>query len=150
MSEQFFQGDAIGVSKYFRAFERLRKEYPGIMTLSGDNVLVERLPPVEVRTKSGLILNVETSTHRDSFTDSLTEFGLVLATGPGLWADEGGDIPCNAKPGDVILLPSSTFWYSGFGSIANYEAFSIGRVRDGQIPLWFKDYKKAFEVLSNG
>jgi len=143
-----FAGDAIAVSKYFEKFQRLIKDHPGAMTLKGDHVLIERLPAVEIKTKAGLVIPGSIHTHRDTMADLSTDFGIVLMTGPGMWTDDNGDIPCDAKPGDVILLPSSVQWYSVFGHIAGYEPFSIGRVRDGQIPMWFGDYRKAFEVLS--
>jgi co-chaperonin GroES (HSP10) len=146
MSE-FFDGDAIAVSKYFKKFQTLLKECPGIMTLKGDNVLVEKLPKVELKTKSGLIIGTST-THKNTVADSVTDFGLVLMTGPGQVFEDGSDCPCDAKPGDIILLPQGTYWYGAFGHISQYEPYSIGRLRDGQIPMWFTDYKKAFEVLN--
>lgn len=147
MSEAFFDGDAIAASKYFKKFETLRKEYPGAMTLKGDNILVEKLPKVEMKTKSGLIMGTVT-THKNTVADSLTEFGIVLMTGPGQLFEDGSTCECDAKPGDIILLPQSTFWFGLFGHITDYDPYSIGRLRDGQVPMWFTDYKKAFEVLN--
>ncbi len=147
MSE-FFDGDALAASKYFKRFEKLRKEYPELLTLKGDNILVEKLPKLEMKSKSGLILSANINTHKNTMGDALTEFGIVLLVGPGQFLDDGASIECDAKPGDVILLPTSVMWYSQFGHIADYESYSIGRLRDGQIPLWFKDYKKAFAVLN--
>lgn len=147
MSDKHFEGDAIAVSKYFHKFQRLVKEFPGTMELKGDHVLIERLPQIELRTKTGLVIP-GTSGYKETMTDLSTDFGLVLMTGPGMWTDDNGDIPCDAKPGDVVLLPSSVQWYSVFGHIAGYEPYSIGRVRDGQLPMWFQDYRKAFEILN--
>lgn len=146
MSE-FFDGDAIKASKYYSKFQTLLNEYPGLMELKGDNILVERLPKVEMKTKSGLIIGT-TTTHKSTMQDSATDFGLVLMAGPGQFFDDGSDCPCDAKPGDIILLPQSVYWYGAFGHITDYEPYSIGRLRDGQIPMWFSDYKKAFEVLN--
>ncbi len=144
----FFDGDAQGVSKYFKQFENLNREYPGMMTLKGDNVLVERLPRIEMKTKSGLIIGTAT-TYKNTVADTLTDFGLVLMVGPGQLFEDGSTCPCDAKPGDIVLLPQSTYWYGAFGHIAEYDAYSIGRLRDGQIPMWFTDYKKVFEVLND-
>lgn len=146
MSE-FFDGDAIKASKYFSAFERLRKECPGAMSLKGDNVLVERLPQIELKTRSGLILGTA-KTHKNTVADSTTDFGLVLMTGPAIVFEDGSTAELDCKPGDIILLPSSTYWYGAFGHIASYEPYSIGRLRDGQVPMWFGDYKQAFEMLN--
>lgn len=145
---QFFDGDAVAVSKYFKRFKRLHDDFfSSIMMIRGDNVLVERLPPLEVKTKSGLII-AEAKTHKNTVQDTCTEFGLVLATGPGQVFEDGTLAPCDAKPGDVVLLPQGTFWYGAFGHIADYTPYTIGRLRDGQIPIWFGDYMKAFEVLN--
>jgi len=146
MSE-FFTGDAVGSSKYLKKFRRLTLEFPGIMELKGDHLLVERLPAIEMKTKSGIILQ-GAKTFRDTIEDTMTEFGIVLMTGPGQLDEQGNTFPCDSKVGDVILLPGSTYWYGAFGHIAGYEPYSIGRVRDTLIPMWFQDYKKAFEVLN--
>lgn len=143
----YFDGDAIAVSRYFSKFQTLLKECPTAMMLKGNQILVEKLPKVERKTRSGLIIAAAT-THRDTVDDTATEFGLVLMTGPGQFGENGDDYPCDAKVGEVILLPNSTYWYGAFMGLPNYEPYSIGRIRDDQIPLWFGDYKKAYEVLS--
>ena len=146
-TQRYFDGDALAASKYFERFARLR-EHRGLMWLRGDNVLVEKLPPVELKTKSGLILG-SANTHKGTIADACTEFGIVLMTGPGLIGDDGEDIPLDCQPGDVVLLPSSTFWYGAFGHIAGYEPYTIGRLRDSQVPLSFTDYRKAFDILND-
>lgn len=142
-----FDGDALRVSRYFKRFERLTKEFPRAMELKGDQILVEKLPQVELKTKAGLIIGTAT-THRNTIEDSTTEFGVVLMVGPGQFDETGQTIPCDSKPGDVVLLPGSTYWYGAFGHIADYDPYSIGRIRDSLIPMWFGDYQLAFKVLN--
>lgn len=146
MTTEFFDGNAMAASKYFERFARLL-EFPGLMTLKGDDILVERLPPLEMKTKSGIIL-ADAKTHKQTAHDAATEFGIVLATGPGQVFEDGTVQPCDAKIGEVILLPGNVVWYSQFGHITDYEPYSIGRLRDSQVPVWFTDYKKVFEVLN--
>src|SRR5690606_31937900 len=124
----YFQGDAIEVSKYFHRFARLREA--GLMKLRGDNVLVEKLPPVEIKLASGLVMATDLGTHKNTLADAVTEFGLVLMVGPGQILDDGSTLEVACKPGDVVLLPQNTFWYSQFGHMAGYSALTIGRVRD--------------------
>ncbi|UOF79036.1 cpn10 [Caudoviricetes sp.] len=143
-----FEGDAISISRYFTKFQKLVTEHPGAMELKGDQVLVERLPKPELKTASGLFIPSNVKTHRDTIESDSTEFGLVLMVGPGQYTDDGTTIPCDSKPGDVILLPGTTNWYGSFGHIADYDPYSIGRIRDSMVPMWFGDYKKAFEVLN--
>lgn len=146
MSE-FFDGDALKASRYLERFRRLSDELPGHMILKGDMMLVEKLPPLEMKTKGGLIIGTA-STHRDTARDTLTEFGVVLAAGPGQIFEDGSLQEPDSKPGDVILLPGTVTWYSQFGHIQGYDPYSIGRIRDAQVPLWFKDYQKVFDILN--
>jgi co-chaperonin GroES (HSP10) len=144
---KYFDGDAIAVSKYFKAFQTLIKEYPNAMMLKGNQILVEKLPKVERKTKSGIII-AEAHTHKNTVADTATDFGLVLMTGPGQIDEKGNDIPTDARVGEIILLPHSTYWYGAFMGLPQYEPYTIGRLLDDQIPMWFGDYKKAYEVLS--
>lgn len=151
MSQDTFDGDALAVSKYYERFKRFHgKEFHGSpMTLKGDMILVEKLPALEMKTKGGIII-AKAVTHRDTHADMMTEFGIVLLTGPGQVFEDGSTQACEAKPGDVILLPGNVGWYSQFGHMADYVPNTIGRLRDSQVGMTFTDYKKAFEFLNGG
>lgn len=148
----FFNGDAIQASRYWRKFEKLRaiEEKLGrkLLILKGDTILVEKLPPVEIKLPSGIIYSDAKSTHKGTMADSVTEFGIVLAVGPGQIFEDGSSYPCDSKPGDVVLLPGNVMWYSMFGHIAGYQNYTIGRLRDSQVPIWLTDYQMAFEALN--
>ena len=168
MSQVSFTGDARGISKYFERFQRLielktvrRVEYsegghpcnvvdevPGPLELKGNIMLIERLPKVDMKTKSGIIIPNSVKGYRDTHADMVTDFGLVLMTGPGDVLDDGTRAEMETRVGDVILLPNSVYWYSTFGALADYEANTIGIVRDSQVLMNFRDYIKAFEVLN--
>lgn len=145
MSRTFFEGDAKKVSRYYERFQRIESAF---MELKGDMILVERLPKVELKTASGIILPHDVKTYKDTHSDRTTDFGIVLMTGPGPIFDDGTTGSCEAKPGDVVLLPGNVSWYSAFGTMKDYEAYGIGMVRDAQIMMHFKDYIKAMEVLN--
>lgn len=145
--EGFFDGDARKASRYLEKFERLLKSECNDLILMGDNILVERLPPLELKTKSGIII-ADAKTHRETSHDAATEFGVVLMTGPGQVMEDGSVLPCESLPGLVVLLPGNVTWYSQFGHIAGYEPYSIGRLRDSQVPMWFCNYKRVFEILN--
>jgi len=148
----FFNGDAIQASRYWKKFEKLRaferKHSRQLLILKGDMLLVEKLPPIEIKMPSGLVYGTAKSTHKGTMADDVTEFGLVLACGPGQSYEDGTVIPPDSKPGDVVLLPGNVGWYSMFGHIAGYENYTIGRVRDAQIPIWTTDYQMTFEVIN--
>ncbi len=150
MSQVSFNGDARSTSRYFKRFQRLLEAQGEVlpMSLKGDMLIVERLPKIELKTSSGIILPHDMKTYKDTHSDRVTDFGLVLMTGPGAVFDDGSSAPCECKAGDVILLPGNVAWYSAFGTMADYEAYSIGLVRDAQVILHFPDYIKAMEVLN--
>lgn len=149
MSE-YFDGDALKASRYWRRFLKLTQyedKRGRKLNLKGDTVLVEKLPTLELKTKSGLII-AETTTHRETAADAATDFGLVLRTGPGQYFEDGTIQPCEAKPGDVILLPGNVRWFSQFGHIVGMKPYTIGLLRDAQILMDFKDYMEVFNVLN--
>lgn len=157
-SQVLHTGDAREVSKYFKRFMKLQEPvgqdldgeplYEDSLVLKGDMLIVERLPKIELKTKSGLILPHDVKTYRDTMADRVTDFGMVLMAGPGHVFDDGTRAPMDCKAGDVILLPGNVTWYSAFGTMADYEPFSIGLVRDAQVMMQFNDYVKAFEILN--
>lgn len=148
MSQVSHTGDAREVSKYFKRFQRLIDEHHWTMNLKGDMLIVERLPKVELKTKGGIIMPHDVKTYKDTMSDRVTDFGIVLMVGPGHVFDDGSRAPMDCKAGDVILLPGNVAWYSAFGTMGDYTPFSIGLVRDAQIMLQFADYIKAMEVLN--
>ena len=157
MSQVSFTGDARAISRYFERFQRLvaagRVESPemeelgNLMVLKGNTILVERLPRVEMKTSSGIIIP-STNGYKETHADKVTDFGIVLMTGVGEVLEDGTRAEMEVKPGDVILLPNSVYWYSPFGTLKNYEANSIGLTRDSAALMVFTDYQKAFEVLN--
>lgn len=151
-TSNYFDGDVRKTSRYWDKFRKLEEfEFHvakcDLLKLKGDTMLVEKLPPVEIKLKSGLVYQ-GVDTHRGTMADDATEFGLVLAVGPGQYFEDGTLQVPDSKPGDVILLPGNVFWYSQFGHLAGYEAYTIGRMRDSQVPMWFSDYRTAFEILN--
>lgn len=145
-SQDNFDGDALKASKYLERFKRL--EAAGILTLKGDMLLVEKLPKIEKKTKSGIIMAADVKSYKGTMDDDCAEFGIVLMTGPGQVFENGEIIPPDAKPGDVILLPGNVQAFAQFGHLADYVPYTIVRLRDSQVPMVFTDYKKVFEVLN--
>lgn len=146
----FFNGDAIQASRYWKGAQRIRsfekRHNRQLIILKGDMLLVEKLPPVEIKMPSGLVYGSAKGTHKGTMADDVSEFGLVLMAGPGQTYEDGTHAPPDSKPGDVVLLPGNVGWYSVFGHIAGYQPYTIGRVRDAQIPIWTTDYQMTFEV----
>lgn len=146
MSQVSFKGDAREVSKYIKRFEKLAET--SFLELKGNLLIIERLPKVDMTTKSGIIIPSSIKGYRDTHADMVTDFGLVLMTGPGEVLEDGTHAAMETQVGDVILLPNNVHWYSTFGALADYEANTIGVTRDSHVLMTFKDYIKTFEVLN--
>lgn len=157
MSE-FFNGDAIQASRYWEAFQRLQnKEIEfacNLLRLKGDNLLVERLPKLEIGhkvegTNKTIFIPGEIETYKDTAGDKMTNFGLVLRAGPGDVSSDGSRIEMEIEVGAVVLLPGNVEWFSVFGHLKHYKQYTIGRVREAQIPMDFRDYLTVFKELNN-
>lgn len=140
-------------SKHLERFHRLEDLHgddtiiPKPMQLKGDMMLVEKLPKIEKKTASGIII-ADHKGYKGNMSDDEAEFGVVLMVGPGQILEDGTLLETDCKAGDVILLPSNVLWYSQFGHLADYEPYTIGRLRDSQVGMIFTDYEKTFEVLN--
>lgn len=138
-------------SKYSQRFARLKSEAPDSMVIEGDLLLVEVLPKLEKSVDLGggkKLIIADDKSYRSGHNEKTMEFGIVLATGPGDVLEDGSRAAMEVKVGDIILLPNSITLYSQFGSLANYEPYSIGMVRAANVLINFPDPAKAFEVLN--
>lgn len=138
-------------SKYSKRFGRLLRDAPDSLRIEGDLIIVEALPKLEktVELSGGTKLIIaDDKSYRSGHNEKTMEFGLVLMVGPGDVTDDGGRFEMPVKVGDVILLPGNMTWYSQFGSLANYEPYSIGVTRAASVLIHFSDPGKAFEVLN--
>ncbi len=130
-------------SKYLKAFQELAKTGDTNYELTGDCMLVERIPAEERRTEGGIILPDATKEFRqvNSFAKDLPCWVYILAVGKGWYDDKSDDkevIPVAVSPGDIILIGATSIkWFSDFGT-KNYEFGSIGLCRESDIQLRFK------------
>lgn len=136
-------------SKYLEAFKLAN----GLdkVELIGDAILVEKIPPEEKKTKSGLIVTTHLD-HKQTSTlgQDLPTFVHVIAVGKGYYDPETKeDVPLSIQPGDIILVGQlSVKWFS-FMDIDGYEPYSVGLTREAEMQFRFKgaqaysDYFKA-------
>lgn len=146
-------------SKYLERFKRLSsqareeegEELGNLLVLKGDMMLVEKLPKLEKKVKlaGGTELVIaDKEGYKETYSDKTADFGVVLMVGPGQILEDGSILRPDCQPGDVILLPGKVDWYSQFGTLERYEPYTIGRLRDSQVGMVFKDYKKVMEMLN--
>jgi len=139
-------------SKYLQEFKRL-KENEAKFTLYSDRILVEKIPPFEAKSKSGLILHAESSQYNDHFNEMKAHFVIVLLVGKGYYDHELKEtIKLEVKSGDVLMIPSHGIpWLTQFGPLVNYKRFDIGLVTESNIHFNFgsiKNFQKFFDILN--
>lgn len=124
-------------SKYLKAFkEGAAGSY---YKLSGDFLLVERIPAEEQKTAGGIILNAAPSTQIGSIGANLPTFVHVLAVGEGFYNEDGEDVPLTTKPGDILLVgQQSVKWFPVLPGFAKYEPFSVGISSEQETQLKFE------------
>jgi co-chaperonin GroES (HSP10) len=138
-------------SKYLNAFKSTATL--DSYELVGDAILVERLPPEEKKTKSGIILDTGMD-HKQIGTIGADkpQFVHVLAVGKGFYNDvTGEDVPLSVNPGDIILIGTNSVKWFSLLEIANYEPYTIGLSRESEIQLRFKgpdSYEQYFEAIN--
>lgn len=84
-------------------FKRLRDLGPDVFTLRGPTILVEMIPPEEMKTQGGLII---VGKDRSDVVTHKLEHGVVLMVGQGTWDDEKREyVSLDVKPGQVVVMP---------------------------------------------
>lgn len=151
MSQELSVGGLVQHSKYLKRFLNLHEQAPGTLVLEGDLVIIEALPKLEktVTLEGGTKLFIaDAKTHKMTHNEKTMEFGVVVMAGPGDVDENGDRFAMNVKVGQIVLLPGNVAWYSQFGSLANYEPYTLGITRASQILFHFTDANKCFEVLN--
>lgn len=150
-------------SKYLEKFQKLASEGKVNYELTGDYLLVEKIPDEDFVTESGLIIATNFGGKQfNSIVADRPNWLRVLACGEGYYdtetdPDTGAtiekSIPLDVAPGDVILVSQvSVKYFSIFGELKGYEADRIGLTRAQDIQLKFKGkegYEQAFRLLNS-
>lgn len=136
-------------SKYLDRF----KVAPPEFELLGDALLVEKIAPAEIRTKSGIVI-AETKQYKMNLGDKKMTFVRVLAVGKGYYDPETGEsVPLDTPVGAILMIaPESITFYSSFGNLENYEPDTIGLTRESSALIRFREgdegYAKVFGLFN--
>jgi co-chaperonin GroES (HSP10) len=120
-------------SKYLERFKQ--DGLDKLIQIPADGLLVERIPPEERRTQSGLILPVDVEFKQiNSLQRDVPTFVHVIAVGAGYYNDETKEsVPLDSKPGQILLIGiTSAKWFSDFLGIKDYSPFDIGFMRESE------------------
>lgn len=149
------------MSKYLRAFGRLKEQCAQDYVLLGDTLLVEEIPNAavtkDIQTHDGkkvsLILESGGNKKLDGLEMNKPVFVRVLAKGEGYFdAETGTDVTLDVEPGDVVLVGRmSVNWFSVFGTLVSTSEAQLGLTRESEIKMRFKSqaaYDRCFAALS--
>lgn len=137
----------------FRLIQSVEKESKPLLTLIGNEILVERLDMEPPKTKGGLYLP-SANAGQDSRNLDVTNkplFAHVLRVGAGYYDPETKEVTeLETQPGNIVLLPAlGTEWFSIL-PFTGYIPQSIGRSTEDNIKWRFdtlEDFKEYFKLL---
>lgn len=130
-------------SKYLKQFESAS----GSIRLRGNRILVEVLPPEELKSAGGLLLAAPDSDHRSSLENNRASLAIVLVTGEG-YDDDGTDVPLDIKPGNVVLINAYGLRpYTNFPALSNYKRDEIALLRDSDVNCVWESVE-AFQIYA--
>lgn len=139
---------------FSQEFERLRQLGSEVFVLRGSVILVEILPPEELKTEGGLVFVTDSNQIvGGSLNQHRLEVGRVLMTGPGYWDEEKKEYePLEVKPGAIIILPQfSTQYISQFPGLLKPTCNRLATVRMDQVVGYYpteEAYQRAKSVLN--
>jgi hypothetical protein len=158
-------------SKYLERFQRLADSLRDQFQLTGDYVIVERIPDSDFTksvkredgTEAKLIISTDYATRQhNSIAADKPNWLRVLLVGEGYYDtatdSETGEtiestIPLDVVPGDIVMVSQvAVKYFSMFGELEGYEADSIGITKASDIQLRFKgltSYEQCFNKLNN-
>lgn len=132
-------------SVYLKTFDRVRTR-KDLFTLKGNFILVEKLPDIEIKSKSGLILNAKLDKMQfNTLQENIPNACVVLEVGEGYVDDEGLPIEgsMSLAPGDVIILPKHAInYFSLFPALIEYMPNTIGLSKEDSAQFVFKGLDK--------
>jgi len=141
------------VSKLLKAQQDAKAALGDRMKILGNSVLVERIPPKEIKSQSGLILSAGAEVQRDGIEMNKPILVRVVDTGPGLINDRG-ELEANVcQPGNIALVgQNSVLWHSTWAGTACSQEQAVGRMLDSQAHhIWaddaaYEEYCAAFQA----
>jgi co-chaperonin GroES (HSP10) len=136
-------------SKYLDAIRNAKTAAgEGGFVLPGNLLLVEKLPPAEIKTKSGLIISDTSKMQQNTIAGNAPVQVIVVALGEG-FEDEGESIPLDTSEGDILVVGDhSVKWLSTFPLIG-YQPDTLGLCSEDQTQIRFRG-ARAYEAFQKG
>jgi co-chaperonin GroES (HSP10) len=139
-------------SKYLRKFKNLEGK-TDLYRLNGGRVLVEILPPEEVKTSGGLVLSAPTGyTKGATFDTQRGTLGIVLLVGEGYVDSDNTSYAIDLKAGNVVQINEFGIKaLSSFPGLNEYTAGTLALIDETTVQLVWKDletFKEYSDVLN--
>lgn len=140
-------------TKYVNTFKKLTdsEEAQKLFRLNGNRLLIEVLPPRELKTASGIIIaapsGYDARATAEAFKPTL---GVVLLTGPGYIDADGTPIDMDVKVGMVVMVADLGMRYlSQFPGLSDYTKNTIALITEGDVQMQFPSLEayEAYEDL---
>lgn len=133
-------------SKYLDRFRRLQsEESTPLYRLQGARVLLEILPPREIKTASGIILSAPKDHVRVTAESHQHLLGVVLMTGAGYVDADNNPIPMDVEVGNIVMINELGLkYFSTFPGIADYTRNTLALTSESDIQMIFSN-EQAFE-----
>jgi len=141
-------------SKYLQKFMALRTdEAKALYRLQGARVLIEVLPPKEIKTASGIVLSAPRDHVKVTAESQQHLLGIVLLTGPGYIDSDGNPVDLDVVPGNIVMINELGLrYFSTFPGINDYTKNTLALTSEGDIQMIFPDMDAflKYEALLNG
>lgn len=126
------------------------EESRGFFKLTGNLLLIEKLPAQEIKTASGLVLATDRN-HVNSIGANAPVFCRVVASGEGTYEDDGTEADLDTRPGAIILVGDVSVRWLSYMPVKNYKPFEAGITSESEIQIKWEteeDYNKWVESVS--
>lgn len=133
-------------SKYLAKFKNTNKK------LNGSRLLVEVLPPKEIKSAGGLVLSSNSDTHKATADSYRAVLAVVLMVGEGYVDEAGAAMEMETKVGDIVMLNDFGMrYYSQFPGLDDYTKNKIAMTTESEVQLKFSGAEEflSFEQTLN-
>ena len=143
-------------TKFAPFFDRVRESKDKHnFKLTGNRLLVEVLPPEEMKTSGGIVIATDLSGYKTSTQENRPLIAQILYVGTHYWDQEAGELKEGAQysPGQIVWITKHPVFLSefpGLGSTEQKLAFITDDPSDVHA-VWpsmdaYNEYKKAVQL----
>ncbi len=122
-------------SKYLERFKKVKNidDY----VLRGDRLMLEVLPPPEVKSNGGIIIQGSANQVNSSAAEQPT-LAVVLKVGAGYSNEDGEVEPLELQPGNVVLISEMGLkYYSSYPGLQDFTPKKLALSRESEVHMYW-------------